>query len=235
MCERRARWSLAAAIRALDTMCGVRADDSRFVSGEPVSYQVGKAGSPEMLREMEWVESVASAVGREWVHPHLRFSVSGWKRRGHRFDIDNLAKPVLARIAPHARSVWVEVAVESLPGVLVGEQEPAAPAHPDVEAYLPRLPKGSSRPSAVLPELEGRTVLGNPDQRVGLWLSFDSDLVRVGNLGLDGPVKSVIDNLWPLLGGAPHDPADHRIRELRIIRGANPADKGVAAALWLFS
>jgi len=154
---------------------------------------------------------------------------------GHRFDLDNLAKPVLGRIAPNARSLWAEMTIDSVLGVFVAEREPTAPAHLDVRAYVPRPPKRSSRPSAVLPELDGQSVLGEPDQPVGLWLSFDSDLVRVGALGLEGSVKTVIDNLWPLLGGKPHDPADHRIRDLRIVRGADPAESGVTVGLWLLS
>lgn len=139
-----------------------------FVPGEPVSYQVGKADSAAMRRQADWVASVATVVREESVHPHLRFVVSGLKRGGNRFDIDNLAKPVLGLIALHAASVWVEVAVDTRPGVHISDEVPAPPETTDVSVYFAHPPSGSVRPTTAAVELDGRSVLGQTDRALGL-------------------------------------------------------------------
>jgi hypothetical protein len=35
--------------------------------------------------------------------------------------------------------------------------------------------------------------------------------------GFDGPIKPTIDAPSPLLGGTSHAPADHRVRDLRVM------------------
>lgn len=45
-------------------------------------------------------------------------------------------------------------------------------------------------------------------------------------------IHAAIDALWPLLGGGPHRPHDHRIRDLRVIRTTGPSN---SVALWPLS
>ena len=51
------------------------------------------------------------------------------------------------------------------------------------------------------------------------------------DLTMEGPVKPLIDALWPVLGGTSHAPADHRIRDLRVTRSASPGG-GAEVAVW---
>ena len=58
-------------------------------------------------------------------------------------------------------------------------------------------------------------------------------------MSYEGPTKSLIDDLGPLLGFRSIQgrtvSADQRVRELRISRGHNPAGRGVLVSLWPLS
>jgi hypothetical protein len=163
----------------------------------------------------------------------LDFVVSSLKRGYNDFDLDNLAKPVLDAIGAQAESVWVLVEVGNEPGLWVRDVAPPEPAPSTVTFYLARPPTASLRGVAALPELEQATPMGLPDQAVGASLRFDSAEAQIANFDFSGPVKKVIDSLWPVLGGTAKSPADHRIRDLRITRGAAPGKIGVTISAWL--
>lgn len=186
-----------------------------------------------MARQRAWSSTVAGAVGKELRAPHLRFFVSSFTRGGNFFDIDNLAKPVLDAIAPRAVSVWVEVMQSSNPGLLVEEVDPPAPPPFDASVYLAAPPTKSARLLSGVAELTNRVPVGTASQPIGLCLGFDDPETRVGDFDFAGPIKKVIDVLWPLLGGSARSPADHRIRDLRIARGLAPGRLGVTVNLWL--
>jgi hypothetical protein len=90
-------------------------------------------------------------------------------------------------------------------------------------------PQQSVRRNDVLPELADVSQVG-VDGAVGCYLRFGDAGVPIGDFGFDGPIKPLIDALWPMLGGEPHRPADHRIRDLRVERGGG--FEGVEVILW---
>jgi hypothetical protein len=61
-----------------------------------------------------------------------------------------------------------------------------------------------------------RAALGNG--YAVLSLSFAGTKVNLGDTGT-GPIKPLIDGLWPVLGGRPGDPHDWRVRRLIVIKG----------------
>jgi hypothetical protein len=71
---------------------------------------------------------------------------------------------------------------------------------------------------------------------LGLALEFDSAGVAVGELSYEGPTKSLIDDLGPLLGVRTYMGRmvsdDERVKELRITRGHLTASRGVTVKLW---
>jgi hypothetical protein len=173
------------------------------------------------------------AVGKAGLqNPRLRFVVSSWRRGGHRFDLDNLVDPVLAVVgAPVAerRSVWATVETAEQPGVAISERPPPpAPPHA-TKVHLAAPPRRSVRAVDRLAELVHVTQLGS-DEPCGCTLTLGAD---TGGLifGFDGPIKPTVDALWPLLGGTSHAPADHRVRELRVM--VDPSATGISATLWL--
>jgi hypothetical protein len=173
------------------------------------------------------------AVGKAGLqNPRLRFVVSSWRRGGHRFDLDNLVDPVLAVVgAPVAerRSVWATVETAEQPGVAISERPPPpAPPHA-TKVHLAAPPRRSVRAVDRLAELVHVTQLGS-DEPCGCSLTLGAD---TGGLifGFDGPIKPTVDALWPLLGGTSHAPADHRVRELRVM--VDPSATGISATLWL--
>lgn len=83
---------------------------------------------------------------------------------------------------------------------------------------------------ASLTEMAGMQVVGS-DQPLGCHLAFGDRHTPIGDFGFEGPIKPLIDALWPLLGGVSGRPADHRIRDLRVVSGAGMV--GVEVTLWL--
>lgn len=68
---------------------------------------------------------------------------------------------------------------------------------------------------------------------IGLELTFDDDHVKIGRFNFEGPVKPLIDAFAPLFGQGRNGPADHRVRELRITKGARPPGTGVLVRAWM--
>jgi hypothetical protein len=56
--------------------------------------------------------------------------------------------------------------------------------------------------------------------------------VKIADFGFEGPIKPLIDGMFVPLGGKSHRPADYRIRDLRIRRGAEPHGAGVTVSFW---
>ncbi len=163
--------------------------------------------------------------------PRLRFVVSSWWRGGNRFDLDNLVDPVLAAVGvrPSERtSLWATVEVGSEPGVHITEAPPPPAPTSAVTVQLANAPQRSVRTAGRLAELVDHAPLG-ADEPCGCSLTLGRDTAGVV-FGFEGPIKPTIDALWPLLGGAAHAPADHRIRDLRV--SLDESQTGVLIALW---
>lgn len=79
-----------------------------------------------------------------------------------------------------------------------------------------------------LAELADHLPIGD-DEACGCALSLGNDTPGLV-FGFEGAIKPTIDALWPLLGGAAHAPADHRIRDLRVTLDEGIA--GVLVSLW---
>ena len=64
-------------------------------------------------------------------------------------------------------------------------------------------------------------------------LEFDRDDIPIRR-GWFGPTESVVDDLAPWLGRYQSRQlvADHRIRELRFVRGIDPERRGVRISIW---
>jgi hypothetical protein len=85
------------------------------------------------------------------------------------------------------------------------------------------------------PELTDVEVVAT-DDHLGLSLAFDSHRVAVGEMSYEGPTKSLIDDLAPLLGSRLYRgrvvSADDRVKDLRITRGHRPSGHGVTVTAW---
>ena len=199
-------------------------NDPIFIAGEPALLLTrGEAAWRDLVRTCG-----LSALRR----PRLRFIVSSRRRGGHRFDLDNLVDPVLGVVGapPIDRgSVWATVEIGHEPGVAISEEAPP-PAPADATAvHLASPPQRSIRRIERLAELVDHAPIG-ADDPCGCALTLGRD-TRGLVFGFEGPIKATIDALWPILGGAEHAPADHRIQDLRVT--VDPSATGVSVALWL--
>lgn len=194
-------------------------------------------GEPALLLprgERAWRSLVADSGITGLSEIRLRFIVASWRRRGNTFDLDNLVDPVLAVVACAAaqrRSLWATVELGDRPGVGIFNE--AAPGPPDgaTSVHLQEPPTRSVRSRECLEELVDAVVLGT-DEPCGCALVLGRDTAGV-EFGFEGPIKPTIDALWPLIGGAAHRPADHRIRDLRVTFDSDAL--GISVALWLLA
>jgi hypothetical protein len=174
-------------------------------------------GEPALLLssgDRAWRQLVADAGISGQSAVSLRFVVSSWLRGWNTFDLDNLIDPVIAAVAgPVAQSsVWATVDVGDVPGVFIGTAMPPPSPADSIRFHVSDPPRGSVRTTTVLPEREGAEVLGS-DEPIGCSLVLGADTTGIV-FGFNGSIKPTIDALWPVLGGAAHRPADHRVRDL---------------------
>lgn len=192
------------------------------------------AGEPALLLsrgEAAWRDAVRGCGVIGLAEVRLRFVVRSWRRGGNRFDLDNLVDPVLAVVAAAPalrRSAWATVEIGDEPGVKISATAPPpAPANATT-VHLTAAPHRSVRTTERLAELTEHAPIG-VDEACGCELTLGKDTPGLV-FGFEGPIKPTIDALWPLLGGAPHAPADHRIRDLRVT--VDERLTGVLVALW---
>ncbi len=83
-----------------------------------------------------------------------------------------------------------------------------------------------------IPEISDDPVFDR-HEGIGLSLDFDRSDIPIRK-GWFGPTEAVIDDLAPWLGRYTSRQliADHRMRDLRITRGASPDSMGVRIAIW---
>lgn len=194
------------------------------------------AGEPQTLLskgDKSWRQTIASFGIHVEPELCLRFAVSSYYRRGHPFDLDNLVDPVLDVLAPEVslrKSLWATVELADTPGVEIAHLAPPPAPKDSLLISLMRPPLRSVRTLEPLAELKNIEFLGSKDAPCGCFLTLGYD-VRGLVFGFEGPIKPTIDALWPILGGSHHQPADHRIRDLRVLRDNSLS--GINVALWL--
>jgi len=196
-----------------------------FIPGEPALFLTS--------RERAWKAAVKAAGLADLANPALHFTVASFHRMGHRFDIDNLAKPVLECVAGQATTVWVTTRIGNEPGVRVMDEAPP-PSPQDVTTIVIESPRSRSvRPLVPMEAFIGLTPLGEPDQPIAIELAFAADSTAISDFGFTGPIKPLIDGMGTVLGPAPQGPADYRIRDLRVTKGNDPLKTGVTVKIWL--
>lgn len=211
----------------MPTSAGWLPDSGVFVSGKPLTDIWAPAG-------LRWRDLLAARIRGPLLRPYLSFVRSDRSL----YDLDNLVYPVITVSGCRAcESVWARVEQGTPEGVLIREAEPPAPPQGDmsVSVYVSRPSQSAVANRPVVPELMGVGTFGN-DEPVGIALQFDATGVAVGELSFDGPVKSLVDDLTPLLGQRMISgrllAKDYRVRELRITRGHAPGRSGVTVSLW---
>lgn len=198
---------------------------SAFVPGEPVLS--GGRGQDS------WQTEIRTRLRHGLVDPALTFVVSGLRRRGHPFDLDNLVHPVLMVLDEPIDCVSARIHVGEQPGLLIEDSKPGpVPSHSVHTLYLETHSEKSDRTRPPIAEMADDPVC-DEHEGIGLSLEFDRTDIPIRK-GWFGPTEAVIDDLVPWLGRYTSRQliADHRIRDLRITRGLNPARRGVRISLW---
>jgi len=196
-----------------------------FVTGEPVLS--GSRGQDE------WQDAIRACLTADVVQPMLTFIVSSLKRRGQLFDLDNLVHPVLMVLDDPIDSVSARIYIGDRPGLLIEDDrfEPRPDGYLE-SVYVSEHSRGSDANRAEISEIADDSVY-DEHEGVGISLVFDASEIPIRK-GWFGPTEAVIDDLVPWLGTYTSRGliADHRIRDLRISRGANPDADGVEITIW---
>ena len=196
-----------------------------FVDGEPVLS--GGNG------QESWQDQIRARVDPDLTTPQLTFVVSGLKRRGHVFDLDNLVHPVLMVFSDPVNGVQARLVVGSRPGLLIEDDAFGTQNNELLRSlYVPAYSQTSARDRIGIPEIADDPVF-DEHEGLGISLRFDSNDVPIRQ-GWFGPTEAVIDDLTPWFGVYTQREmiADHRIRDLRIVRGVNPDADGVEIGVW---
>lgn len=196
-----------------------------WVEGEPVLS--GGRG------QAEWQDAIRESLHGRVHSPALTFIVSSLRRRGHPFDLDNLVHPVLMVLEEPIDCVSARLYVGDQPGLLIQDLSPQPPpGDPVRRLYVDTHSEMSDRHRSGIPEIVNDSVL-DQHEGIGLMLEFDRDDVPIRR-GWFGPTESVVDDLAPWLGRYTSRQlvADHRIRDLRFVRGLDPARRGVRISIW---
>jgi hypothetical protein len=198
-----------------------------FISGKPLTDIWAAPG-------LRWKAVLEDHLTGSLQHPHLAFT----RNDRSRFDLDNLAYPVLAVLGcPTCESLWASVSEGAVEGVLVRAEVPPRPLETAIvcRVHIDQPSVGSIRGRPPVPELSNVGAVGT-NEPLGLSPQFDDPAVAVGELSYEGPVKSLIDDLTPLFGeqliAGRMLAMDHRVRELRLTRGHEPTRAGVTLSLW---
>lgn len=199
--------------------------DSIFVDGEPVLS--GGRG------QEEWQAKIRHRITGAVTHPSLTFVVSGIRRRGQPFDLDNLVHPALMVFDDPIDSVSARMYVGNRSGLLIESVLPEPPPDEHLRSmYVASHSDASVRGRLGIPEIIDDPVF-DEHEGVGLSLAFDRGDIPIRG-GWFGPTEAVIDDLAPWLGRYTSRQliADYRIRDLRITRGKSPDAAGVRITIW---
>jgi hypothetical protein len=230
---------------AKDEGVGRYRDDPRrnlswFVPGRPTPFAGGQ-------NERAWKEAIARHVpasGQESIHHavSVEFALNAAREGTRSSDLDNLLDPVLSVVVnrlgwcggrrPNLAWVRAEKAYRGTNGARIA-LERGSPMWPPLGigravvdgSYGGDLPR-SARDETFAGWVRAAAI-GTVRTYAAVRLTFATATVNLGETAT-GPVKPLLDCLWPVLGGTPAAPEDWRIRVLLLEKGAS----GVGVEVW---
>ena len=158
--------------------------------------------------------------------------VENLRRGGHPFDLDNLCEPVISVLVngkgwlrgrrPNIRWWSAERHVASPTGCRIHLADDVADDHLSGQTIFEGVYTGEFPNRATDTRIADWMAGSVQDQPTdgrdfGVALGFGTDAINLGDIAT-GPVKSIIDNLYPLLGGAVGSPEDWRIERLLVCK-----------------
>ena len=203
---------------------------------KPLIEPTFKPGEPVLsggYGQTEWQDAIRARVRGAVYSPRLTFVVSSLRRRGHRFDLDNLVHPVLMVLDEPIDRVAARLYVGAPQGLLIEDRAPDVPPNDGLRSiYITGHSVMSARGRVGIPQIANDLIL-DEHEGIGLSLEFDRSDIPIRR-GWFGPTEAVVDDLVPWLGTytARELIADHRIRDLRFERGLNPTKEGVRISVW---
>jgi len=217
-----------------------------WVDGIPATFATAK----EAPWKLALKNALPTGTGRQAAGLRLEFLLPSLSPSGQPLDVDNLCEPVFSVFinklgwfgGKRPNLMWWSAtkACGDPSGVrLTVEPGPA----PDMDtefgqalfnaAYRGELPSSATdeRVPAWLRSL-GPFAVPRDSARLALRLRFGAARVNIGNIAA-GKVKSLIDCLYPILGGSPGDPEDSRIDVLQVEKGVEDLEADtVAVTAW---
>lgn len=213
-----------------------------WVDGIPATFATAKEGPWKLALE----NAVPAGVGRQAAGLTLDFILPTLSPAGHPLDVDNLCEPVFSVFinklgwfgGKRPNLMWWRAtkACGDPSGVrLAVEPGPRPDMNPEFgfaffnAAFRGELPSSATdeRVPAWL-GLLGPIDLPPEDARLALRLRFGSARTNIGNIAT-GEVKSLIDCLYPILGGSPGKPEDWRIDVLQVEKDIKDLEADVVA------
>jgi hypothetical protein len=205
---------------------------SWFVAGRPTPFAGGQ-------NERDWKEAIARHVPASGQEPSydavsVEFFLSEAREGTRGSDLDNLLDPVLSVVVnrlgwcggrrPNLRWIRAEKDYRRSSGARV-TLEHGSPTWPPVGvgpvvvdgSYGGDLPR-SARDETFAGWVRA-VAIGTIQGRAAVRLTFATPTINLGEAAT-GPVKPLLDCLWPVLGGNPVAPEDWRIGVLLLEKGA---------------
>lgn len=236
------------------TDVGRTLDDRNSVAGPLTLWIPGDPATFATRREGEWKAVLASTIprsrGEQVAGLNMDFLVRNLAPGGHPLDVDNLCEPVFsvlvnqlgwfggkrqnirwwcARKARNGQSGLRLTLVGSAPWDVDMGELVLKPALDGV--YTGALPRSATDP------VFARWVREQPGLRTGgaeyaVLFRFAETKVNLGDVAT-GPIKALLDGLYPLLGGEAGRPEDWRIRTLAVEKGVRDVpSRGLALRVW---
>jgi hypothetical protein len=215
--------------------------------GIPLTPELTIQGEPATFatrNEKAWQTTIREAVANCLPAPGhdgltLAFAVSAMARNGQPFDLDNLCEPVFCALAAAG---WLDKgrrglrwwsatkAIKAPAGVTLQALRESGRhlEHPSAGKLIYRgaIPKNARDPVLALWVADNLPEAGRAwaPATIGLGLRFGSHGLNIGAVNSTKGVKSVIDGLYPLLGGKVGAPNDWKIAALYVERACPELD-----------
>ncbi len=200
----------------------------------------GRASVFSSRHEKDWKRKLSKAIGepahntREHGGLDVWFQLESTKRQGNYLDLDNLCEPLFSVLVnekgyfggkrPNIKW-WKASKSVRHPfgcGFHIG-MSPVSP-HPASLVVFEGVYTGASPRSAQDNEISrwiaehAQRHQWDQDTSYEVLIRFGSDTINIGDIAT-GPVKSVVDNLYPVIGGTRRAPEDWRVDHLFVSKG----------------
>ncbi len=213
---------------------------SFWVPGEPATFATSgeRAWRDHLMRK---TPTRAAGVSDRGVI--LEYECTSSSRRGQPFDIDNLCDPVFSILVNskgwfggHRPNIlWWRAArhLSTRPGCHItvfstkAQEIDVAPETVQLDAvFQGPLPADAKDPvlSSWLKSIGVKSTRVS-DPRFGVRICFHETRVNLGDIAT-GPVKHVLDCLYPVLGGNPGSPEDWRVELLQVEKNCDHLQNG---------